>query len=189
MPSGKILKVIRTDNEFLTKQAQNWAATNGVSFQPSTPDEHNTVRRVERVHRTLQEMVVKALAHKQHLSPQFLGYAYLHFADMLNILPARDSGNSPYALWYGKPFDASTQPILPFGSIVMSHIPLDQQTSLSGRAVECVYVGRAPLHSDAIKLFNPNTKRCIIRQSFKYISTEEQISPTYVFSPDVPLST
>ena len=131
LESGKRLATIRTDNEFLSKMARQWAAQHGISFQPSSPNEHNTVRRVERVHRTLQEMVVKALAHKSHLNPQFWGFAYLHFADLMNILPSRDSAQSPYELWYGKPFDASTQPLLPFGSVVMSHIPLDQQTSLS----------------------------------------------------------
>ena len=117
LESKKRLVTIRTDNEFITKMARHWASQHGISFQSSSPNEHNTVRRVERVHRTLQEMVVKALAHKSHLNPQFWGFAYLHFADLINILPSRDSAQSPYELWYGKPFDASTQPLLPFGSV------------------------------------------------------------------------
>jgi hypothetical protein len=51
----------------------------------------NTVRLVERSHRTLQEMVVKLLAHKSHLGPEFWGLAYLHSVDLMNILPNRNS--------------------------------------------------------------------------------------------------
>jgi hypothetical protein len=57
--SGKHLKTIRTDNEYLTLLSRQWALSHDTVFQPSIPLEHNTVRTVERTHRTLQEMVVK----------------------------------------------------------------------------------------------------------------------------------
>ena len=106
------------------------------------------------MHRTLQEMVVKALDHKQHLTSQYWGLAYLHFAGLISILSSRDSNKSPYELWYGHPCDLSSQPLLPFGSIVMSHIPLEQQTSLSGRSIETIYVGRSPFIMAPLKFLN-----------------------------------
>jgi hypothetical protein len=157
LSTGKVLKVIRTDNEYITLLSKAWALSHNISFQPSIPFEHNTVRRVERVHRTLQEMVVKALAHKPHLSPEYWSMCYMHCVDLHNVLPNRDSGISPFERYHGFAPDLGFSPILPFGSIVMAHLPLQLQTTLSGRAVETVYVGRAPLHRDAILVFNPLT--------------------------------
>jgi hypothetical protein len=186
LSTGKELKVIRTDNEYITLLSKAWALSHNVSFQPSIPFEHNTVRRVERVHRKLQEMVVKSLAHKSHLSPEYWSMCYMHCVDLHNVLPNRDSGISPFERYHGFAPDLGFSPILPFGSVVMAHLPLQLQTTLSGRAVEAVYVGRAPLHRDAILVFNPQTKRTLIRHSFKFLSVDEPVSTTYVFgNPNV----
>ena len=83
--SGKILAVIRTDNEFLTSAAVHWAKQHNIIFKVSIPFEHDTVRVVERTHRTLQEMTVKALAFKPHLSSAYWGMAYEHCA-LITIL-------------------------------------------------------------------------------------------------------
>jgi hypothetical protein len=178
--SDKTLRYIRTDNEFVTKLSRAWAASNNIIFQPSIPFEHNTVRQVERMHRTLQEMVVKSMANKPHLSPQFWGLAYLHCSHLHNLLPLRSSTTSPYSLWWKKPYDFHSFPILPFGSVVMGNIPLPQQTTLSGRAIENVYVGCSDLHAGAVKLFNLQTKRITIRHSFKYLSDVEPTSTTFI---------
>jgi hypothetical protein len=179
--SGKRLKIIRTDNEYLTLLSKRWAASHDIIFQPSIPFEHNTVRVVERTHRTLQEMVVKVLAHKLHLTFEYWAMAYMHCVDLHNILPDRDTGISPFERFHGRAPDLSFSPILPFGSVVMAHIPLCHQTALSGRSIETIYVGRAPLHRDAILVFNPKTKRILVRHSFKYLSEDEPLSTTYVF--------
>jgi hypothetical protein len=62
----------------------------------------------------------------------------------------------------------------------MGSIPLPHQTTLSGRAIESVYVGCSELHSGAVKLFNLQTKRTTIRHSFKYLSDIEPISTTFI---------
>ena len=80
-----IIRYIRTDNEFITSTTTAWAASHKILFIPSIPHEH-TVRSVEQVHRMLQEMVVKSLALKPHLSPAFWGLSYLHRIDILNII-------------------------------------------------------------------------------------------------------
>jgi hypothetical protein len=126
-------------------------------------------------------MVVKLLANKSHLSAEYWAMAYMHCVDLHNILPDRDSGISPFERYHGIAPDLHFSPILPFGSVVMAHIPLQLQTALSGRSIETIYIGRAPLHRDAILVFNPKTKRVLVRHSFKFLSEDEPVSTTYVF--------
>ncbi len=123
---------------------------------------------------------MKALSNKDHLSAQFWGLAYMHCVHILNILPNRQSGKSPYTLWWNRDFDLTQFPLLPFGSVIMGNIPTELQTSRSGRASETYFVGCSELHSGAIKLFNPTTKRVILRHSFKYLSDVELSSTTFV---------
>jgi hypothetical protein len=66
----------------------------------------------------------------------------------------------------------------------MGNIPTELQTSLSGRANATYFVGCSEQHNDAIKLFNPTTKRVILRDSFKYLSDVESSSTTFVFPED-----
>ena len=114
LESNRIIRYIRTDNEFITSTTTAWAASNKILFIPSIPHEYDTVRSVERVHRTLQEMVVKSLALKPHLSTAFWGLSYLHHIDILNIIP-NATNVSPYYSWYSRPFDLEKTPLLPFG--------------------------------------------------------------------------
>jgi hypothetical protein len=46
-------------------------------------------------------------------------------------------------MWDGSTIDLKNQPILPFGCLVMSRIPLELQTALGGRSVVIFNVGRA----------------------------------------------
>ena len=77
------------------------------------------------------------------------------------------------------PTEASlkTTPILPFGTRVLAHLPLKLQTALSGRAFDAIYVGRAPGVKGAIKLFNPSSKRIILRRTFKVLGPSDFIYP------------
>ena len=176
---GRTLRILRTDNEFLTSAATHWAKRHNILFKASIPFEHDTVRVVERTHRTLQEMTVKALAFKPHLSSEYWGLAYEHSAILHNITSGHD-GASPYSMWYDEPFDFVKTPILPFGFIVAAQKPLVSQTALSGRSKEAIFVGIAPQHTGGVILYNPTTKRTFIRHFFKYLSDDEPISTSYV---------
>ena len=99
---------------------------------------------------------------------------------MLHNITSGHGYASPYLLWHGHPFDLAKTPILPFGSIVAAHRPLDTQTALGVRSHETVFVGIAPQFAAGIFLFNPVTKRCLIRHSFRYLSDIEPISTSYV---------
>ena len=158
--AGRTRSFIRTDNEFVTSLAAHWARQHNIQFNVSIPFEHDTVRLVECTHRTLQEMTVKRLAFKSHLSSAYWRFAYQHNAALHNITPGNNS--SPYLLWHGHPFDLIKTPILPFGSINAADRRLETQTALSGRSQEAVFVGIAHAHAGGIILYNPATKRTFI---------------------------
>jgi hypothetical protein len=180
--SGKSLKVLRMDNEFLTIAIRSWCAQNHIKFLPSLPHRHNKTRRIERFHRSTSDLMMKQLAHKSHLTPQYWSLSWQHAVDMRNILPRkRFNGMTPYEKWFGLPYDLLKHPTVPFGSVVMSHIPLDQQTALSGRSIEGIAIGPSFEHDFGLRIFNPLTKRESIRHSYRNFGEQEPISTTYVF--------
>ena len=64
----------------------------------------------------------------------------------------RLNGKSSYTLWYGNPPDMLHHHILPFGTIVMAHIPLLLQTKFSGAAILTYYFGCSPDHHGGLLL-------------------------------------
>ena len=69
---------------------------------------------------------------------------------------------SPYELWTGKHPDLVKLPMILFGSVVMAHVPLDQQTTDGPRSIKHYAVGTALGHLGGLQLFNPETKRVVI---------------------------
>ena len=178
---GKTLKILRTDNEFLTKAIRSWCAANQITLLPSLPHRHNKTRRIERFHRSTSDLMMKQLANKAHLTPQYWSLSWQHAVDMRNILPRkRLLGKTPYEKWFGRPYDLVKHPTIPFDSVVFSHIPLDQQTALSGRSIEGVAVGPSFEHDFGLRIFNPLTKRESIRHSYRNMGEDEPTSTTYV---------
>ena len=55
-----------------------------------------------------------------------------------------------------------------------AYIPLDDQTALGGRSIRTFYVGFAQGHKGGILLYNPKTKRTIVRRSFKIMGPIDQ---------------
>ena len=96
--SARQLKILRCDNEFSTAAVKTWALQHKIQLLPSVPHEHDRVRKVDRLHRTAQEMVVKFLSNKPHLSPAYWGFCYLHCIDLINIASADKP--SPYFAWH-----------------------------------------------------------------------------------------
>ena len=88
--------------------------------------------------------------------------------------------STPYELWHGHKPDLDMMPLIPFGSVVMAHVPLTQQGTHGDRAILNYAVGKALCHKGAKRgliLFNPLTKREVIRHTYKIIG------------PPVPLQT
>ena len=175
------MKILRTDNEFLATAIRAWCAQEHILLLPSLPHRHNKTRRIERFHRSTQDLMVKQLAHKSHLDARFWALSWLNAVELRNLFPrARLHGKSPAEVWFDRPYDLAKRPTIPFGSIVMSHIPLPQQTTMSGRAIEGIVVGNSPHHEFGLRIFNPTTKRESIRHTYKILGETEPISPTYV---------
>jgi hypothetical protein len=132
------------------------------------------------LHRTINESIVKALHGKPHLNDKYWGMAYNDCIFKLNLMPvASQGGQCPYNKWESKPFNLDATLLLPFGTIVMAHIPVSQQHALGGKSIETFSVGCVPGCKGGILLMNPHTKRTIVRRSFKAFGTTAPVSPVY----------
>ena len=170
------ITLIRTDNEFIQTQCLDFCHNNPsgrIELQGCIPYEHGQIGEVERSHRTLQDSTVKALHNKPHLEPKCWGMAYLDCLFKHNSFPKESLANrTPISFWDESPVDLLTTPYIPFGSIVMAHIPVELQTVLGGRSFRTYSVGCAPNHKGGLLLFNPQTKRYIIRRTFKILGPQ-----------------
>jgi hypothetical protein len=184
--TGNKLKVVYVGDEFMrSKEVHAWAAQPHVSVTilPSVPHEHDRLTKVERIHRTLQDMVNKCLYGKQHLNTKYWEKAYRHCVDLYNIRPrAALSNQSPYFIYYQKPYDFKVNPMFPFGSVIMGHIPLELQHAMSGRANEMYFEGIAHDYNNGIKLYNPETKATVTRHTYAYVDAKEPTVQTYIIS-------
>ena len=163
------LRVIRCDNAFFTREIREWAIQPHIDIQllPCIPHEHYQIGRVERKHQTLHHIVIKALQ-QPHLNLKYWLYALKDACYKSNLQSKkRLSGKSSFQLWYGKDPDIINHPILPFGTIIMSHIPLKLQTKGSGASKVTHYIGSAHDHFQAILVWDPVTKKTIPRRTYK----------------------
>ena len=139
------IRIIRVDSELITVSIHQLCDEFHITLQSSAPYEHGQIGHVERKHRTLSNMVVKAMANRPHLVSAMWGMAYMDCQFKDNLLPKpRLHHMSSYSLWYGRDFDLSTCPLLPFGSVVMAHIPVTHQVALGPRSFETYATGVAP---------------------------------------------
>ena len=173
--NNKTLKAIRCDSAFVVSEIKEYCIENKIEIKACVPHEHDTLPRVERLHKTFRESVVKALSNKNHITEKFWGMCFHDALIKYNTIPNhKNPTTTPYIQWYGKKFDLLNNPYLPFGTIVMAHIPLEQQTALSGRSFETYYVGCAPNFRGGILLFDPITHRTIIRRTYKVMGDKLQ---------------
>jgi len=178
--AGRTLRRLRTDNAFVTNALKAWCLLHRVILSPCIPHEHYQIGLVERFHRSLEDSIVKCISNKPHLTMQYWGFAYNDIIMKSNILPTiLRPTTTPYELWHGSKLDLKVTPMLPFGSVVMAHIPLALQRSLGPRSVETFVVGCSLAHVGGLLLYNPTTKRVIIRRSFKTIGPTRPPSLTY----------
>ena len=116
---------------------------------------------------------MKLLYGKKHLNITFWGYAYRDFIKNCNFNGSiHDNGISPYEKWFNRKPDMLKFPMLPFGSIVMAHIPLALQSAGSQRSEVTYCVGTSLDHKKGLRLYNPRTKKEIIRGTFKTIGPQ-----------------
>jgi len=99
---GRSIKIIRTDDAFLTTEITEYCARENIVLQACVPYEHGQLGQIERSHRTIQESVVKALHNKPHITEQYWGMAYKDAIFKLNLVPVESNDNQvPYTVWEG----------------------------------------------------------------------------------------
>jgi len=104
------------------------------------------------------------------LSNEFWGLALVDATDIRESLPSSKNPLVSRAVAWGKSkSNLKKSPLIPFGSRVLAHLRLINQTALSGRAFPAIAVGRATGVKGGIKLYYPKTKRVIVRRSFKVL--------------------
>ena len=181
---GRTIKMIRVDDEFITDEITGFCALEQIDIQTAIPHDHADIGSVERSHRTLQESVVKTLASSSHLDNRYWTMSLMNSIFLGDNFPSENAPFlSPYELWEGRKVDLNSTPLIPFGSIVMAHIPLaDQLGTLGPRSFETVAVGHATGHKGGVQLFNPLTKRVIIRRTFKVMGASRVPSRNFEFT-------
>ena len=181
------LSIIRCDNAFITKDMRDWAMQEkvGVQLLPCIPHEHYQIGRIERKHQTLHHAVIKAL-YQPHLNKRYWYMALRDAVHKSNIQSkSRLSGASSYRLWHGIDPDTINHPILPFGTVVMAHVPLALQNTFSGAAVVTYYIGCAIDYHGGLLLWNPTTLKSCIRRTYKVLgpTLDTYTAPTIMLDP------
>lgn len=178
----KQIKIIRVDQELVTSTIQEFCDNYvpRIALQQTAPHEHGQLGHIERFFREVKERVIKEMTEKPHITDQYWGMAYNDALFKHNLSPHSVQQKTRYSLWHGETIDLKNVPILPFGTIIKAHIPLDDQTrGHAGRSIDTVYVGPAFKVKGALALFNPETKRYLIRRSFKSMGSHPPLSPIY----------
>jgi hypothetical protein len=65
-----------------------------------------------------------------------------------NILPMINNVHTPYQLWHesNNPINLDLLPMVPFGKIIMAHVPVHLQSTLHPKSVRMVAVGSSLIH-------------------------------------------
>ena len=97
---GKVLKVIRSGNEFVKAVVNDWLHDkHGIRILPSISYEHDTVRTVERANQTMDNTITKMLdlpPRNKHLSRQHWAMAFMHALKIKNRLPTGTTRSVTY---------------------------------------------------------------------------------------------
>ena len=126
-----------------------------ITLEPCIPHEHHSIGDIERFNRTLGDTINKKLYGKPHLTKQYWGYAYMDCVMKHNMCGSIHGPDfTPFELWHGHKPDLLTMPMIPFGSIVMAHVPLKQQDTHGDRAILNYAVGTALCHKCAMGGFD-----------------------------------
>jgi hypothetical protein len=68
--------------------------------------------------------------------------------------------------------------MLPFGSIVMAHVPVHLQSTLHPKSIRMIAVGSSLIHQGGILLYNPLTNKVVTRRTCKQLGPVDITSDT-----------
>jgi hypothetical protein len=138
--SGHKLTELRTDNDavFTDRLVRDFLSDKLVHHSYSAPYIHQQVGRVERLHRSLQE-ITRSLLHDSAQPPVLWAEAMRAASYLRNLRPSKVD-QTPYELFTGTRPDVSHLRV--WGSKCFVHVPAELQTSkLNPRTQEGVLVG------------------------------------------------
>ena len=142
------LKILTIDNQFVTEPIRKWVK----NIRPCIPHKHWALGEIKRLNRTLEDGIVKQLYGKEHLDFTYWAHAYkdIIMHSNFNCSAHAAHGMSPFKQWTGEKPDLQKYPMLPFGSIIMAHIPVSQQSAGSQRSNVTYCVGTSNLHKKGL---------------------------------------
>jgi hypothetical protein len=156
-----------------------------ITFETCPPHEHSLLGLVERTNRTIEESIIKAMSGPNISDKRLWGLAAEDSILKINLKPKYIlNWKTPYELYFKVKFDLKRHPLIPFGSKVLAHIPSKDQSTFHTKSIETLAVGTADNTDDAIKLWNPITKKIITRRTYK--EYEEPLNP--IFDTDIEIN-
>ena len=165
---GYTMKTFAIDKGMHNKLMIAACKERNVRLTVAIPDEHWGIGSIERWHRNIHEGILKKTLTNPNISDDMWCYGFRDDLDMYNaLLTSRHPTQSPYQLYDRITIDAASSPLLHYGSIVVAQIPTKDQTFQTGRGIELIVIGRYADGYEGIQLFNPITRRSIVRRSFK----------------------
>jgi len=133
------------------------------TFAP--PYEHEFIGRVERMNRTVQNILTCVLKISVIKNQNKYGHL-LYQIYLLNLkLYLVEICHGNLHITCESHYNFSMSPLLPFGCRIMAHSPTNLQTKLSDKAT-LHYYRPSSVSQTGIMLYNPKTKQTIIRWSF-----------------------
>ena len=157
LDQGYLMEFIRVDKSFITAETHTFCARRGITLldkevvdipallieQPG-PYEHAQNGSIECLIKCQVQDTFKALESAQLVrsdgtrDDRFWSKAIHWVSDTRNRLPAPDSLVSRNEAWGLSKTNLRIQPMMPFASRVLAHLPLKMQNNLSGRAIPCL---------------------------------------------------
>ena len=191
--NGCTMETFSVDKAFHTSEMLQACAAcvPPVRLAVAVPDEHFGIGGIERWHRSIHESIQKKSLNHPHITSNMWHFGFDDDLDMYNALPtARHPTKSPYQLYDGITMDVDLSPLFIYGQIVVAQIPTKHQTTHGGRGIELVVVGRNVHGFEGVRLYNPKTKRDIIRRSVKVLGDHpiKQFQFTSEITLEIPLS-
>jgi len=167
------IKKFEFDDEFNQISIRNFLSESDIAWEVCPPHEHASIGNIERKNRTLQETVIKILNCPRITDKSVWPFAFSHAAFTDTIRPKKRLQNkSSYELFFGRTFDISRTPLLPFWSDVAAHIPVHLQGKLGNKSMICKSLGSSFETNGGTRLLTPN-KREIIRRSYKSLHAKD----------------
>ena len=171
--AGKSLKILRTDDAKEFKGVvREYLEQSGVIHEATAPYSSSSNGVVERVNRTLFDMVRPMLIRSKLPSP-FWGEAIDTATKILNRLPTKSNPDdvSPHEAWFGK--KPSISHFRQFGCVAYARIPtkvIGEGNKPAPRSVKCCLLGY--VGNRMYRLWNPERKKIIISRDVEFKENE-----------------